>query len=140
MTGGKRAEKHELSSLIDTKAPIFKGFIRGMLPLYLLLALRDRPVHGTELIRSLSAMSGHTWQPSPGSVYPVLRRLEEEGLLSGRWRRSQGAPQRVYKLTAEGRRQLPEMQAQFLRQLMLARDLIDMHIKAFEQGGGDGRS
>jgi DNA-binding PadR family transcriptional regulator len=120
---------------LDPSAPIFKGFIRGMLPLYLLITLQDRPLHGTELIKSLSTMSGHSWKPSPGSVYPVLRRLESEGLIAGRWKRSQAAPQRVYRLTAAGRRSLPELRNELIRQLTLARALIDAHITAFETMG-----
>jgi DNA-binding PadR family transcriptional regulator len=124
---------------------MYKGFIRGLLPFYLLMTLRERSIHGTELIRSLSEMSGHAWRPSPGSVYPVLRKLENAGLVAGRWRRSQGAPQRVYRLTAAGRREIPELHARIIRQLREARDLIDVHIRAFERSAGgvgddDGRS
>lgn len=129
-------DSNDHRSTLDPSTPIFKGFIRGMLPLYLLITLRERPLHGTELIKSLSEMSGHNWKPSPGSVYPVLRRLEKEGLLAGRWRRSQGAPQRVYKLTEEGKRSLPRLREELVKQLKLARDLIDSHIVAFEDGGG----
>lgn len=106
-----------------------------MLPLYLLISLKNRPRHGTELIKSLAMMSGHSWKPSPGSVYPVLRRLEAEGLIAGRWKRGQAAPQRIYKLTVEGRRALPTLRDELIRQLKLARDLIDNHIMAFEALG-----
>jgi len=120
---------------VDPRQPLFQGLIRGMLPLYLLFVLKERPRHGTELIRFLAAMSGDTWRPSPGSVYPVLRKLEKEGLLSGRWRRGQAAPKRVYRLTDKGHEELPSLRDDLLKQLRLARELIDMHIEALEQGG-----
>lgn len=119
---------------MDLKKPLFQGLIRGMLPLYLLIVLRERPRHGTELIRSLAEMSGDTWKPSPGSVYPVLRRLEGEGLVTGRWQRGQAAPKRIYRLTDRGREALPELQSDLMDQLRLARDLIDRHIAAFDEG------
>lgn len=126
------SDEYQHPPQLDPSAPIFKGFIRGMLPLYLLITLKYRPRHGTELIKSLSMMSGYSWKPSPGSVYPVLRRLETEGLIAGRWKRSQAAPQRIYKLTKEGRHALPTLRDELIRQLKLARDLIDNHIMAFE--------
>ena len=130
MTG--RSKKQ--TSSIDVSTPIFKGFIRGMLPLYLLMLLEKRSAHGTEMIRALAVMSGHRWSPSPGSVYPVLRRLEQEGLITGRWRRSQAAPQRVYRLSARGRKTLPKLREQLLNELHRARALLDEHIEALESG------
>ena len=131
-----RKTKHTVPAELDTKAPLFQGFIRGMLPLYILMLLKNTSLHGTVIMQSLSEMSGHSWKPSPGSVYPVLRRLEKEGLIAGRWRRSQGAPQRVYRLTEEGHQALPELGARLLAQLKQARELIDSHIEGLEQGMG----
>lgn len=137
-------ERHETQPHpIDVTTPIFKGFIRGMLPLYLLMLLKRGSMHGTELIQAFGEMSAGHWKPSPGSVYPVLRRLEKEGLVAGRWRRSRAAPQRVYRLTKEGKQQLPNLQAQLLDELHRARALIDEHITALEpivkaEGGQDG--
>lgn len=135
---GTNTEKPR-DSQIDAKLPLFQGLIRGMLPLYLLTLLQERARHGTEIIRSFREMSNERWKPSPGSVYPVLRQLERRGLVAGRWRRGQAAPQRVYRLTDEGRRALPEMRARLLAQLEEARSLIDSHIAALGgTGGGHG--
>jgi DNA-binding PadR family transcriptional regulator len=83
-------------------------------------------------------MSNDRWKPSPGSVYPVLRNLERQGLVSGRWKRGQAAPQRVYRLTEEGRRLLPELRARLVKQLEQARELIDSHVEALRSHGGGG--
>jgi DNA-binding PadR family transcriptional regulator len=123
---------------LDAKVPVFQGLIRGMLPLYLLTLLQRQALHGTEIIRSFREMSNDRWKPSPGSVYPVLRQLEHRGLVAGRWRRGQAAPQRVYRLTDEGRRVLPELRGRLLAELVAARALIDSHIVALGGlGGGD---
>jgi DNA-binding PadR family transcriptional regulator len=55
---------------------------RGDIRTALLAALTDGPGHGYELIQRLEQRSGGRWRPSPGSVYPTLQLLEDEGLAS----------------------------------------------------------
>jgi DNA-binding PadR family transcriptional regulator len=74
-----------------------KGNVRGLL----LAALLNGPAHGYELMRRLEGQAGGRWRPSPGSVYPLLQVLEDEGLVRGR--DSDG--RRVYELTERGRTQ-----------------------------------
>ena len=47
-----------------------------------LLLLADGPRHGYQLIQDIGERSSGTWTPSPGSVYPVLQQLEDEGLIT----------------------------------------------------------
>jgi DNA-binding PadR family transcriptional regulator len=47
----------------------------------ILALLKDRPMHGYEMIREIAERSGGAWRPSPGSVYPTLQLLEDEGLI-----------------------------------------------------------
>jgi DNA-binding PadR family transcriptional regulator len=112
--------------------PLFQGLVRGMLPLYVLMLLERRPCHGIDMIRSFAEMSRGAWRPSPGSIYPVLRRLESEGLVAGRWQRGQAAAKRVYRLTGAGRRALPARQVELLAELERARRIIDQHVAALE--------
>jgi DNA-binding PadR family transcriptional regulator len=46
-----------------------------------LALLAERPMHGYEMIQELDARTGGLWRPSPGSVYPTLQMLEDEGLI-----------------------------------------------------------
>ena len=46
-----------------------------------LLLLEEQPRHGDALITEITSRSDGTWSPSPGSVYPVLQQLEDEGLI-----------------------------------------------------------
>src|SRR6516162_980080 len=71
-----------------------RGAIRGAI----LVALRDEPAHGYEVMRRLEEMSGGLWRPSPGSVYPQLQMLEDEGLL----RSTEVNGSRTYTLTDAG--------------------------------------
>jgi DNA-binding PadR family transcriptional regulator len=77
-------------------------FAHGQLRLYLLSLLASGPKHGYELITDLSDRFGGTYRPSPGTVYPRLARLEEEGLV----RRSEDGRKSTYALTDAGRREL----------------------------------
>lgn len=72
---------------------------RGDIRRALLKALLDGPAHGYELMGRLEDRSGGMWRPSPGSVYPTLQMLEEEGLITGRDQDGR----RVYELTESGR-------------------------------------
>ena len=73
---------------------------RGDMRAAILALLAEEPMHGYQIIQVISERSGGNWTPSPGSVYPTLQHLEDEGLIepapseSGR---------RVYTLTEAGR-------------------------------------
>jgi DNA-binding PadR family transcriptional regulator len=47
-----------------------------------LALLAEKPMHGYEMIQELDERTGGAWKPSPGSVYPTLTMLEEEGLVT----------------------------------------------------------
>ncbi|WP_332642160.1 PadR family transcriptional regulator [Aeromicrobium sp.] len=47
-----------------------------------LLLLSEQPQHGYQLIQEIGERSDGAWKPSPGSIYPVLQQLEDEGLIS----------------------------------------------------------
>lgn len=74
---------------------------RGHVRYALLVALADGPAHGYELMGKLEGKSGGMWHPSPGSIYPTLQLLEDEGLVKGEERDGK----RVYELTDAGREQ-----------------------------------
>lgn len=56
-------------------------FGTGELRLALLELINKEPRHGYELIRAIEDMTGGSYAPSPGAVYPTLQMLEEEGLI-----------------------------------------------------------
>ncbi len=71
---------------------------RGDLRAVTLSLLAERPLHGYELIQQIAARSGDAWRPSPGSIYPALQLLADQGLIQGE--ESEG--RRVYQLTEAG--------------------------------------
>jgi len=77
---------------------------RGDVRTAILAVLEDEPRHGYEVITELETRSGGRWRPSPGSVYPTLQMLEDEGLVTGEERDGK----RVFSLTDAGRGELAE--------------------------------
>lgn len=57
-------------------------FGQGELRLALLALVRDEPRHGYELIKAIEEMTGGTYAPSPGAVYPTLQMLEDENMIT----------------------------------------------------------
>ncbi len=75
-----------------------KGDVRTAL----LSLLADRSMHGYDLIRELEERSGGMWRPSPGSIYPTLQMLEDEGLVTSQ----EQDGKRVYSLTDAGKEEV----------------------------------
>lgn len=74
---------------------------RGDVKASILALLKDRPMHGYEMIQEIGERSGGAWRPSPGSVYPTLQLLEDEGLISS----EESGGKRLFNLTESGRAQ-----------------------------------
>ncbi len=72
---------------------------RGDVRAAALALLSEQPMNGYQIIQEISERSGGVWRPSPGSVYPALQQLEDEGLI--RAEASDGG-RRAYQLTDEG--------------------------------------
>ena len=70
----------------------------------ILKVLLDKPRHGYEIIKFLEEKSGELWKPSPGSIYPTLQMLEEQGLVSSQ----EKGGKKVYSLTSSGKKELKE--------------------------------
>jgi DNA-binding PadR family transcriptional regulator len=73
---------------------------RGDIRAAILALLAEGPMHGYQIMRELTERSGGVWRPSPGSVYPTLQQLQDEGLV--RSTEVEGG-RRTFELTDEGR-------------------------------------
>jgi DNA-binding PadR family transcriptional regulator len=81
---------------------------RGDIKFALLELLAEQPRHGYELIKELEQRYGGFYRPSPGSVYPTLQLLEDEGHLTS----ESVDGKRVYTITDSGRQLLAEQRSQ----------------------------
>jgi DNA-binding PadR family transcriptional regulator len=76
---------------------------RGDVRAALLVLLAEQPRNGYQLMQEIEERSEGVWRPSPGSVYPALQQLEDEGLV-----RIAPAGRKTYELTDEGRAYVEE--------------------------------
>jgi DNA-binding PadR family transcriptional regulator len=81
---------------------------RGDVRAAVLTLLAERPMHGYQVIQELEGRTGGAWRVSPGSVYPTLQLLEDEGLIAGQ----EVEGRRVYALTEAGRARVEAMREQ----------------------------
>jgi DNA-binding PadR family transcriptional regulator len=81
---------------------------RGDVRAALLLLLAEEPRNGYQLMQEIEERSDGVWRPSPGSVYPALQQLEDEGLV--RVEQTEGG--KAYALTDEGRAHVEERREQ----------------------------
>jgi len=85
------------------------ALLQGTLDLSILRALSTGELHGLGVSRRIEQMTGGTFAPQPGSLFPALHRLEEAGWLESSWDASENNRRaKFYKLTRAGRRQLGE--------------------------------
>ncbi|WP_438352717.1 PadR family transcriptional regulator [Microbacterium sp. CJ88] len=72
---------------------------RGDVRAAVLALLAEKPMHGYQIIREIEERSSGSWKPSPGSVYPTLQLLTDEGLVAA----SESDGRKTYALTEAGR-------------------------------------
>jgi poly-beta-hydroxybutyrate-responsive repressor len=95
----------------------------------LLLLLRERPLHGYELLERIPELG--EGRVDIGNLYRLLRSLEEEGLVTSEWSAELPGPaKRTYELTAEGRRLLDR----WAEALQRAEETIASFLKRYEEG------
>lgn len=81
-------------------------FGQGELRLLLLKLIADEPRHGYELIKAVEGMTAGSYAPSPGTVYPTLSLLEDEGAI--RELAGGDEPRKAFEATEQGRAELDE--------------------------------
>lgn len=79
-------------------------FESGDMKYVILKLLRDKPMHGYEVMKALEERTRGCYKPSPGTVYPTLQWLEDEGLVTGK----DVEGKKVYEITDSGRAFLDE--------------------------------
>jgi PadR family transcriptional regulator PadR len=85
---------------------------RGVLGPAVLALLADRPRFGLELVRDLAAADGLL--TSEGTVYPLLNRLRDNGLVTSEWRDDPGErPRRYYAITGKGQHHLSRFRTEW---------------------------
>ncbi len=76
---------------------------REILPLLVLHLISERPSYGNQLMERIAGMTAGVLNVNPNTMYPLLRKLEQQGLIEGAWEHPERRTRRYYGLTGEGR-------------------------------------
>ncbi len=83
--------------------------VRGTLDMLILKTLSLQPMHGLGISRRMEQLTEGAFSVKPGSLFPALHRLEQEGWIEGSWGESENNRRaKFYELTGAGRRRLGE--------------------------------
>lgn len=102
---------------------------KGVLEMLVLKLICEKPAYGYELLSELEKSSQGRFCLKEGTLYPILYRLEDDGMIRSQWSTGEGrmAPKKIYEATDAG-------QAENLRRQRVWREFDDT-VNAFLQGG-----
>jgi PadR family transcriptional regulator, regulatory protein PadR len=84
----------------------------GLLTLLVLHYTAREPSYGNQLIDRIAELTGGALAVNPNTMYPLLRGLEEQGLLAGRWEHPERRSRRFYRITDAGREEAGRLAAE----------------------------
>ncbi len=100
----------------------------GTLELLILKTLSLEPMHGLGVSKRLEQITRGTFQVNPGSFFPALHRMEQEGFLEGDWGRSENNRQaKFYRLTRAGRLRLKKQERAWRRTVSVIARVLEAH-------------
>jgi DNA-binding PadR family transcriptional regulator len=99
---------------------------REVLPLLVLHFVRNGPSYGNQLMERISSLTAGVLSVNPNTMYPLLRQLEERGLIHGEWEHPERRSRRYYSLTDDGR-------AEYERLLHDVRPFLDSVARSIDE-------
>ncbi|MGQ9641552.1 MAG: PadR family transcriptional regulator [Candidatus Bathycorpusculaceae bacterium] len=107
---------------------------RGWIQFIIMRILYEKPMHGYQLLEEIEERSCGFHKLEPGSIYTLLRRMDERGLLESKWEKVEGSPdRRIYKLTEKGVEALKMGLESIVKRKMLFDDLAKFYHENFEK-------
>ena len=91
---------------------------REVLPLLVLHLIAEGPTYGNQLMERIAGMTEGVLSVNPNTMYPLLRRLEQRGLIGGQWEHPERRTRRFYSITPEG-------QEEYMRLMEEVRPFLD---------------
>lgn len=92
----------ELKKIEKEKEAVGQVFTKGLLPIYVQYILSLGPSNGNDLSHQIGKKTRGLWVPSTGGIYPLLKKMEKEGLIVGEWDDPKKKFKKMYKLTDKG--------------------------------------
>ena len=85
---------------------------RDVFPLLVLHLVAREPAYGNRLIESIESITSGSISVNPNTMYPLLKEMEGEGLIEGRWELPDRRTRRYYSITPAGRREYKRLKAE----------------------------
>jgi PadR family transcriptional regulator PadR len=98
----------------------------GLLPLLVLHFLSGEPSYGNQLMERVTELTGGLIAVNPNTMYPLLRSLEQQGLVRGEWERPERRSRRFYRLTDAGEAERRRLAVEFRPRLDAVAAGIDL--------------
>jgi PadR family transcriptional regulator, regulatory protein PadR len=107
---------------------------RAVLPLLVLHLINDGPSYGNQLMERIGAMTEGVVSVNPNTMYPLLRQLEGQGLIEGKWEHPERRSRRYYSLTSAGREEYKRLVKDVRPFLDSVRSSIDEIVREVYEG------
>jgi PadR family transcriptional regulator, regulatory protein PadR len=99
---------------------------QGSLDMMILTILSREPLHGYGISQKLTVLSQDHFKVNPGSLFPSLYRLEQDGKLKAEWRETENNRRaKYYRLTAAGKRQLQQHRERWNRMAFAVASVLE---------------
>lgn len=92
----------ELKKVQKEKEAVGQVFTKGLLPIYVLYILSTGATNGNDIAHKIGERTKGRWIPSTGGIYPILKKLEKEKMVIGKWDDSNRKIQKIYTITDIG--------------------------------------
>jgi DNA-binding PadR family transcriptional regulator len=112
---------------------IYKEIERSFLRYIVLKIIKDKPIHGYEIMKTVELLSKGHWTPSAGSIYPILESLESKGFVQS----EETDRKKVYSITPTGMEALDHMTQEKLELLKEMSRLINIVIESTDNSEAD---
>ena len=88
--------------MMKSKSDEYKTGVKIITALYILKILQNGPAYGNKMVKEIKARTQNLITPNPNALYPLLRRMEEDGYITGEWDNPETHSKRVYTITDAG--------------------------------------
>lgn len=92
----------ELKKVQNEKDAVGQVFTKGLLPIYVLYVLSTGATNGNDIANRIGDRTKGRWIPSTGGIYPILKKMEKEKMIIGKWDDSKRKIQKIYTITEVG--------------------------------------
>lgn len=96
----------ELKKVKKENEAVGQVFTKGLLPIYVLYVLSLGATNGNDISHKIGERTKGRWIPSTGGIYPILKKLEKEKMVIGKWDDSKKKIQKIYTITELGTEEL----------------------------------